>query len=169
MEHGYTGLSFGDIAQRAQLARTAIYNYFPDLESMLFAWTEREVANAMTDLEHEVAGADKAGEKLRIFIRHQLEGFATRHLPPGQEVMRFLNPETFGRFMSHIEPLERIVLEIVENATQSGEFSGVDPNTAVPMIMACIGTKRASVAQDPTGLNEATDELTSFLLRALGA
>lgn len=167
LERGYTGLSFGDIAQRAGLARTAIYNYFPDLEAMLFAWTEREVANAMTQLEEDVSKARTADQKLRIFIRHQLEGFATRHLPPGQEVMRFLNPETFGRFMSHIEPLEKIVHGIISDGLDSGEFAGADPSTAVPMVMACIGTKRGSVAQDPSTLEGATEELATFLLRAL--
>jgi AcrR family transcriptional regulator len=169
LERGYTGLSFADIAQVAGLARTAVYNYFPDLESMLFAWTEREVANAIAELEGEVAQAASAGEKLRIFVRHQLAGFASRHLPPGQEVMRFLNPETFSRFMRHIEPLERIIRTIVEEGTSSKEFAGTDPDSAVPMVMACIGTKRAEVASDPSALDDATDQLTAFLLRALNA
>jgi AcrR family transcriptional regulator len=169
LERGYTGLSFADIAQAAGLARTAVYNYFPDLESMLFAWTEREVANAMAALEGEVRGAETSAEQLRIFVKHQLQGFATRHLPPGQEVMRFLNPETFGRFMSHIEPLERIVSEIIKRGLENGEFKGTDAETAVPMVMACIGTKRGEVASDASTLDSATDQLTSFLLRALGA
>lgn len=169
LERGYTGLSFADIAQAAGLARTAVYNYFPDLESMLFAWTEREVANAITELEGEVAKAPAASEKLRIFVRHQLAGFASRHLPPGQEVMRFLNPETFERFMRHIEPLERIIRTIVEDGLTSGEFSGTDTTAAVPMVMACIGTKRSEVAADPATLEETTDQLTAFLLRALSS
>lgn len=167
LERGYTGLSFADIAQAAGLARTAVYNYFPDIESMLFAWTEREVANAITELEGEVASTGTAAEQLRIFVRHQLKGFATRHLPPGQEVMRFLNPETFGRFMSHIQPLERIVNGIIEGGLERGEFAGTDAATAVPMVMACIGTKRGEVASDPSTLDDATDKLTSFLVRAL--
>jgi len=169
LERGYTGLSFADIAQAAGLARTAVYNYFPDLETMLFAWTEREVANAITELEGEVAAEPKASEKLRIFVRHQLRGFASRHLPPGQEVMRFLNPETFERFMRHIEPLERIIRTIVDDGLASGEFSGTDSTDAVPMVMACIGTKRSEVASDPSTLDEATDQLTAFLLRALSS
>ena len=169
LEHGYAGLSFADIAAKAGLARTAIYNYFPDIEAMLFAWTQREVDNAITDLEHDVARASSAVERLRIFIRHQLQGFATRHLPPGQEVMRFLNPETFGRFMSHIEPLERILEDIVSGGVEAGEFEGAEPKTAVPMVMACIGTKRGEVARDPSTLEQATEDLVAFLTRALGA
>jgi AcrR family transcriptional regulator len=170
LEHGYAEVSLADVASRAGLARTAIYNYFPDRESLLFAWTDREVARTIAILEAEVAQAETYEEKLRIFVRQQLLDFAARHLPPGQEVMQFLNPETYGRFMRHIEPVERIARSIVLSGAKAGEFTTPgDPEDTVPMILACIGAERGPVATRAHDVDEATERVTMFLLRALGA
>lgn len=168
MTRGYAEVSLADVAGRAGLARTAIYNYFPDRESLLFAWTDREVARTIAELESEVASAPTYADKLRVFIRMQFVGFATRHLPPGQEVAGVLPQQTFQRFMDHIEPLERIAREIVEEGARAGEFAGADADAAVPMIMACIGTERVPIATRAHDVDEATERVTPFLLRALG-
>jgi AcrR family transcriptional regulator len=170
LEHGYAEVSLADVASRAGLARTAIYNYFPDRESLLFAWADREVARTIAILEAEVAQAETHEEKLRIFVRQQLLDFAARHLPPGQEVMQFLKPETYGRFMRHIEPVERIARSIVLDGAKAGEFATPgDPADTVPMILACIGAERGPVATRAHDVEEATERVTTFLLRALGA
>jgi AcrR family transcriptional regulator len=167
MSKGYATVSLADVAGNAGLARTAIYNYFPDRESLLFAWTEREVVRTLAILEQEVAQADTCAEKLHIFVRLQLVDFAARHLPPGQEVIQFLQPETYGRFMQHIEPVERILRDILEEGIQTSEFADVDPASTVPMMMACIGAERGPIASRARSVDEAADRVTEFLLRAL--
>lgn len=169
MKDGYASVSLADVAAASGLARTAIYNYFPDREAMLFAWTEREVGRAIDQLHTLVAEAQSAGEKLRVFIRAQLEGFGTRHLPPGQEVMQFLRPETYKSFMSHIEPLEQLLQTIVKEGTAAKEFAAIEPDDAVPMIMACIGGERAPLASKQHSIDQATERVATFVLRALGA
>jgi AcrR family transcriptional regulator len=165
---GYTEVSLADVAGQAGLARTAIYNYFPDREALLFAWTDREVRRTLAILEREVAETDSCTEKLRIFVRMQLVDFANRHLPPGQEVVQFLRPETYGRFMEHIEPVERTLREILTEGVESGDFARHDPATTVPLVMACIGAERAPLASRAHDVEEATERVTGFLLRALG-
>jgi len=39
-QQGYESVTLADVAEQAGLARTAIYNYFGDRESLSFAWTE---------------------------------------------------------------------------------------------------------------------------------
>jgi len=167
MSKGYATVSLADVAGHAGLARTAIYNYFPDRESLLFSWTEREVTRSLAILEGEVAQANTHAEKLRIFVRLQLLDFASRHLPPGQEVIQFLQPETYGRFMQHLEPVERILSDILSEGSSAGEFADVDPADTVPMMMACIGAERGPIASRTRSVDEATDRVTDFLLRAL--
>ena len=55
MSKGFSVVSLADVAAHAGLARTAIYSYFPDRESLLFAWTEREVQRTIAILDQEVA------------------------------------------------------------------------------------------------------------------
>lgn len=167
MSKGYAAVSLADVAAHAGLARTAIYNYFPDRESLLFSWTQREVTRTLAILEQEVAQAATSAEKLHIFVRLQLVDFAARHLPPGQEVIQFLQPETYGRFMQHIEPVERILRDIVVEGAKSGEFADLDPGDTVPMMMACIGAERGPIASRARSVDEAADRVTDFLLRAL--
>jgi AcrR family transcriptional regulator len=169
MSRGYSAVSLADVAQQAGLARTAIYNYFPDRESLLFLWTEREVRRAIAVLEQEIAEAPTSAEKLKAFVRLQLHDFARRHLPPGQEVIQFLQPDTYGRFMQHIEPLEQILVGILRDGADTGEFGDHDPAAVVPMIMACIGAERGPIAARQHSVNDATERVTEFLLRALGS
>ena len=169
MSKGYADVSLADVAAEAGLARTAIYNYFPDRETLLFEWTDREVRRAIDLLEEKVSAAESSEQKLRIFVHQQLVDFANRHLPPAQQVMQFLQPETYQRFMRHIEPLEAILASIVAQGAESGEFTDGDPDAAVPMIMACIGAERVPLATKQHDIEEATERVTAFLLRALGA
>ena len=167
MSKGYAAVSLADVAGHAGLARTAIYNYFPDRESLLFSWTEREVNRTIAILEQEVAQAASCAEKIRSFVRAQLVDFANRHLPPGKEVIQFLQPETYGRFMQHIEPVERILRDILAEGTGTGEFADLDPAGTIPMMMACIGAERGPISSGARSVDEATDRVTDFLLRAL--
>jgi AcrR family transcriptional regulator len=168
MSKGYDAVSLADVAGKAGLARTAIYNYFPDREALLFAWTDREVTRTLANLERELAAARSCAEKLRRFVHLQLVEFTARHLPPGKEVAQILGPETYRRFMDHIEPVEKILRDILEEGVESREFAPLDPADTVPLVMACIGSERVPLATRAHGVEEATERVTSFLLRALG-
>jgi AcrR family transcriptional regulator len=152
------------------MARTAIYNYFPDKETLLFTWTDREVERTLTSMIAKIQEAGSSAEKLRVAVRLQLESFQTRHLPPGQEVMQLLRRDAYERFMQHIEPLEAAVRKIIEEGAERGEFDpGLDPAATVPMVLACVGAERVPLSTRQHDLDEATERVTSFLLRALGA
>lgn len=167
LEGGYEAVSFADVAARSGLARTAVYNYFPDRETMLIAWTDREVSRAIEGLSQQVTAAAPGEPQLEIFVARQIADFASRHLPPGQEVIRFLNPESYARLGSHIEPLTTLVAEIVRDGIDAGAFGAGDPDQLVPMIMACIGAQRGPVAKGELAPDDATDAVMDFLRRAL--
>lgn len=169
MERGFDAVSLADVASEAGLARTAIYNYFPDREAILFAWTEREVGRTLGELERRIAGARSSAEKLRIFVESQLMEFRTRHLPPGKDAMQFLRPETYEKFMKHVEPLDTLLRQIIEEGVEKGEFAPIDPSETVPMVMACIGAERVPLSTGKDDVDDATERVTSFVLRALGA
>jgi AcrR family transcriptional regulator len=53
-QHGLTGLTMSQIAQRSGIGRATLYKYFPDLESILAAWHDREITEHLRAL-HETA------------------------------------------------------------------------------------------------------------------
>jgi AcrR family transcriptional regulator len=169
MAKGFDTVTLADVAAQVGLARTAIYNYFPDREALLFAWTDREVQRTVEQLEQELSQVDSYAEKLRVFVRSQLIEFGRRHLPPGKEVVQFMRPETYGRFMDHIEPLEKVLRDIIGKGLEAKEFSDTDPASAVPMVMACIGAERIPLATGTGEVEAATKQVSQFVLRALGA
>lgn len=167
MAKGYDDVSLADVAVEAGLARTAIYNYFSDREALLFAWTDREVKRSVEGLKAELSRATTSAEKLWTFVRYQLDAFTTQHLPPGQEVIQFLGPDTYRRFMDHVAPLEAALREVISEGVEAGEFEHMD--AAVPMVLACIGSERVPLATGARDVDEATERVTEFLLRALMA
>jgi AcrR family transcriptional regulator len=51
-EHGLASVTMSQIATRAGIGRATLYKYFPDVESILAAWHERQVASHLQQLEH---------------------------------------------------------------------------------------------------------------------
>ena len=167
MERGYEDVSLADVAAKAGLARTAIYNYFPDREALLFAWTDREVRRVLDRIADELAEIESPAEKLQVFVRMELESFVTSHLPPEQGVVHFLGPGTYARFMDHLEPVEAVLLEIIQEGVDAGEFAKVDPAATVPLVMASIGSERGPLATGEHDLDEAAEHVIGFVLSAL--
>jgi len=49
-ERGLTGVTMSEIARRTGLGRATLYKYFPDVETILVAWHERQVGNHLQQL-----------------------------------------------------------------------------------------------------------------------
>ena len=56
-QHGLRGVTMSQIAADSGIGRATLYKYFPDVESILLAWHERQVAS---HLEHLLALRDQA-------------------------------------------------------------------------------------------------------------
>lgn len=167
LERGYDGVSLADVAKRIGLARTAVYNYFSDREELLFAWTDREVKRTLEVLEKRLAELGSALEKLHEFVVVELESFEASHLPQGQEVVHFLGADVWQRFMEHVQPVEVMLREILEEGVDAGEFEDAPIDQTLPMVMACIGAERGPLAAGKATVDEATERVMSFLERAL--
>lgn len=167
LERGYDGVSLADVAKRIGLARTAVYNYFSDREELLFAWTDREVKRTLDLLQRRLVELDSALEKLHEFVVVELESFEASHLPQGQEVVHFLGSDVWQRFMEHVQPVEAILREILEEGVEAGEFEDAPVEQTLPMVMACIGAERGPLAAGKASVDEATERVMSFLERAL--
>ncbi|MFC4950996.1 TetR/AcrR family transcriptional regulator [Pseudonocardia sp. GCM10023141] len=79
-EHGVASVTMSQIAARTGIGRATLYKYFPDVDAILLAWHERQVAS---HLDHLVEVRDQradAGERLEAvltafaFISHGRHG-----------------------------------------------------------------------------------------------
>ena len=72
-QHGLGGVTMSRVAQDAGVGRATLYKYFPDVESILEAWHERQVSTHLAELR-EVAST--AGVDARARLRGVLTAYA---------------------------------------------------------------------------------------------
>jgi AcrR family transcriptional regulator len=58
-EHGLRSVTMSQIAHATGIGRATLYKYFPDVDAILVAWHERQIARHFDDL---VAVGDRAGD-----------------------------------------------------------------------------------------------------------
>lgn len=66
--HGLTAVTMSQIAQAAGIGRATLYKYFPDLDAILTAWHERQVAGHLRELA-EIGTPGDAGGRLRAVLQ----------------------------------------------------------------------------------------------------
>ena len=67
-EHGLTGVTMSRIAKESGIGRATLYKYFPDLESILVAWHERQISAHLQRLA-EVSEAAGPNDRLEAVLR----------------------------------------------------------------------------------------------------
>ncbi|MET0421857.1 MAG: TetR/AcrR family transcriptional regulator [Acidimicrobiia bacterium] len=168
-DRGYDAITLADIAEAAGMARTSMYNYYPSKEALLVAYTDREMTQFVDQLRLELHRAEGAIARLQVFVRLQLEYFATHHLPPGNALRDVLSDDAFRSIATHARTLDGIIRGILEEGASDGSFPREiveDPDT-VPLVMSCVNARRVEPGAD--GDLDATIEATvRFVLRAVG-
>ena len=79
-EHGLASVTMSQIAGETGIGRATLYKYFPDVEAILVAWHERQIARHLGYLAHVRDQAGGPGERLEAvlgayaFINHEHHG-----------------------------------------------------------------------------------------------
>jgi len=76
--HGPLAVTMSQIAEQAGIGRATLYKYFPDVEAILIAWHERQIARHLRDLaevrDHGGGGRLEAVLEAYALIRHEHVG-----------------------------------------------------------------------------------------------
>jgi AcrR family transcriptional regulator len=67
-EHGLAAVTMSQIAVQAGLGRATLYKYFPDVEAILVAWHDRQIARHLGYLAGIRDGAGTPGERLEAVL-----------------------------------------------------------------------------------------------------
>jgi AcrR family transcriptional regulator len=71
-EHGLLSVTMSEIAEDTGIGRATLYKYFPDVESILHAWHQRQIEGHLKHLEKVRDSAHDPGERLTAV----LDGYA---------------------------------------------------------------------------------------------
>ncbi len=113
-ERGPSGVTMSQVAETAGIGRATLYKYFPDVESILAAWHERQITRHIELLAHTRDAADPADR-----LRAVLAGYADLHrrrarheqTPRGAELAALLHTdETVATAQRRLRDLIRDIL-----------------------------------------------------------
>jgi AcrR family transcriptional regulator len=167
-ERGFDAITLAGVAAAAGVGRTALYNHFPDKESLLVAFVEDEAARYVTRLTEAVEAHADPVEQLATFVRLQLRVLAEYHMPPGTALASALAPAAYRRISAHADPITDRLRAILAGGVDLGRWPVEDPDVLIPMITAALGN-RTLVDGPPEQLEEVIEAAVRFVLRAVGA
>jgi AcrR family transcriptional regulator len=67
-EHGLLSVSMSQIAESTGIGRATLYKYFPDVEAILFAWHQRQIAGHLDQLANAGDQGGAPGERLNAVL-----------------------------------------------------------------------------------------------------
>lgn len=141
-EHGLRAVTMTRIAEKTGIGRATLYKYFPDVDTILLAWHERQVTNHLEQLASAADQAGGAGRRLEaVLIAYALISHRSKasHGHHDAELVAFLHRDApIGAAQQRLRDMIR---DLVSEGSKTGEL-------------------RSDVA---------AEELTSYCLHALTA
>ena len=158
--HGLRSVTMSQIALEAGIGRATLYKYFPDVESILAAWHERQVSGHLHHLAQLRADSGTAGERLtRVLEAYALmqQAVATTH---GSDMVALLHGG------AHVHQARRQLSDFVQELLTEGAAAGELRNDVAPDELAayCLHAL-AAAAVLPSG--EAVRRLVEVTLAGL--
>ncbi|MPV38891.1 TetR/AcrR family transcriptional regulator [Georgenia subflava] len=166
-ERGFDAITLADIAARAGIGRTAVYNHFPDKESLLLAFIENETSAYVAALEASLDEVDDPVEQLRVYVREQLELEHTYHFAPGPDLREVISQDAGRHLRRHVGQVETLLRQILTRAVAGGDIPDQPLDAVVPLVHACLSGRR--VPPEEPARSAFIDATEQFVLRALGA
>lgn len=164
--HGLPGLTMTDVARHAGVGRTAVYNYFADLEELLVAYALDETERFLQELKAELEQTENPVRKLELYVRAQIEDLGARHLPPGPAMRTVLSADSFAKLSVHVGELNAILQRILREGIDAGYLPRADVAALAQLIH---GSLTASAARSPEQTYEAQEQHVSSTVRFIQA
>lgn len=125
-QKGVSQVSMSELSKAAKVSRQTLYNYFPDVESVLGAWMEQEADMLYQEIREKTAGLDNPLEQLFVYIVTSLQSCEKRQHPTGVEaamsMQAAVGEELRLRISEHTSSLEEHLRQILERGVLAGKF-----------------------------------------------
>ena len=172
LERGFAAVSLRDIAARAGVARTAVYNYAPDKTALLVAAAQRAAAQMGTAVA--AVSADQAltaDVRLQEVARLLLVTFAhdAHKLLLVRELHATLSEQEQERALTPFrDDVQRHLVRVVRDGTASGAFDpDLDVELTVDLVTGVLDAAVTRAVATPTAAPAIASSTEVFLRRAL--
>lgn len=169
---GYFNAKVSEIAREASVADGTIYLYFEGKEDLLLTIFRENTRGYLSDLRDELAGLDRAADRIRLAIRFQLERLgADRALA----VVFQVELRQSLKFMSRLSQEEvadylNLLRTIVEQGQKESIFrSEIHPQLAAKAIFGILDEMVTSwiLSEKEYRLEDQADQIADFVLHGL--
>ncbi|WP_106507524.1 TetR/AcrR family transcriptional regulator [Brachybacterium timonense] len=159
--HEFDEITFSSIAKSAGVGRTAMYNHFPDKDTLLVEYAIHETDGYIRALEEGISHARSPREAVLLYVRTQLELTVSLHMPTNLSRHQ-LAPQTAMKMHEHVLMIDKVLRRILDSGIASGDFAeDLDVDAAIRIINALVVGKRMQ--------RVTRSSLEEFVLRGLGA
>lgn len=135
-ERGLRAVTMSEIAERTGIGRATLYKYFPDVEAILLAWHERQIADHLQQLQDIRDRTTGAANRLEAV----LEGYArlSRHGHHDAQMIGVLHRDhsvAHGR-----QQVRGMIRDLLIEGANAGELrDDVDPDELARYCLHAIG------------------------------
>lgn len=158
-EQGLTSVTMSRIAERSGIGRATLYKHFPDVDSILTAWHERQVTQHLHQLNAVSTTVDDPTDRLAAVLHAyaHLTAARTEHHPPLAATLH----QTDHVSKAH-QHLAAFLGDLLTEAAHHGDI-----RTDVPPTELAAYCLHALAATTPPSSPEAVDRLVTVVLDGL--
>ncbi|MGO4188279.1 TetR/AcrR family transcriptional regulator [Pseudarthrobacter sp. TAF60_1] len=167
--HGLPGLTMTDVARHAGVGRTAVYNYYADIEELLISYALDETERFLAELRDALAAVDNPVERLALYVRTQVEDLSRRHLPPGPAMAAVLSPSSFAKLADHVGELSVMLQGILRDGMAQGFLPEADIGQQAQLIHGTLSSSAARGSNEPAELEARIARTVRFIQLGAGA
>ena len=163
----FESITMSQIAERAGVGRTAVYNHFADKEVLLLAYMREVTSEFARVLTQRLEAEPDPLMRLRIYIRSHLQMVGRYHVKAGMGLRRQMSGQGASHLHDHAGLVGEVLIGILDEAMERGLIAEQNTLGAVHLIHATLQGQR--LPKDPEHRESALALVETFILRGLGA
>ena len=166
-EQSFESITMSQIAERAGVGRTAVYNHFADKEVLLLAYMREVTSEFARVLTQRLEAEPDPLMRLRIYIRSHLQMIGRYHVKAGMGLRRQMSGQGASHLHDHAGLVGEVLIGILDEAMERGLIAEQNTLGAVHLIHATLQGQR--LPKNPEHRESALALVETFILRGLGA
>ena len=166
-EQSFESITMSQIAERAGVGRTAVYNHFADKEVLLLAYMREVTSEFARILTQRLDAEPDPLMRLRIYVRSHLQMIGRYHVKAGMGLRRQMSGQGASHLHDHAGLVGEVLIGILDEAMERGLIAEQNTLGAVHLIHATLQGQR--LPKNPEHRESALALVETFILRGLGA
>ena len=166
-EQPFESITMSQIAERAGVGRTAVYNHFADKEVLLLAYMRQVTEEFTSVLSERLSTEPDPLMCLRLYIRSHVQMTSRYHVKAGMGLRRQMSDRGASHLHDHVGMVGEVLISILDDAMGRGLIAQQNTLGAVHLIHATLAGQR--LPADGPHRESALCLVETFILRGLGA